>query len=126
MVLAAIGVGIAALGSTPLIEASESASDGADRSRDSEAPASLAVGPPTTVKVLYFQMPQLVADHQEHIVLQSPADFSELLRVVTSRHPALAGMIPSMMVLIDGDVARASTQLKDGDEVDFIPAYAGG
>lgn len=131
IVFGAIGLGIAALGSISLIESSGPASDGAGDAGEPEPQASPAggaagSGPPTTVKVLYFQMPQIVSDHQEYIVLQSPATFSDLLRAVTNRHPALAGMTQSMMILIDGNVAKAGTPLKDGDEVDFIPAFPGG
>jgi molybdopterin converting factor small subunit len=130
MVFAAIGVGIAALGSTSLFEV-KSAFGGAEgsegsASRVSSASEAAGSGAPVTVKVVYFQMSQLVENHQEYFVLRSPANFGELLKEVTDKHPALASMTPSMMVLIDGTVAKAGTPLSDGDEVDFIPAFAGG
>jgi len=35
-------------------------------------------------------------------------------------------MLPTMMVMIDGVLAQPGSPLSDGDEVDFIPAMAGG
>lgn len=87
---------------------------------DRMGPASLRV------KATYFQMPQEVSVRQDYFVLQSPAYFSDLLTGVLVKHPSLSSMIPSMMILIDGVRALPDTALRDGDEVDFIPAVAGG
>jgi molybdopterin converting factor small subunit len=130
MALAAVGLGVAAIGSVPLFEASKSVfgeTDGPKVSASSPVVSGAAEpAAPVTVKVVYFQMPQIVENRQEYFVLRSPADFGELMQVVTSKHPALAEMRPNMMILIDGNVAKAGSPLNDGDEVDFIPAYAGG
>ncbi len=79
-----------------------------------------------SVKVMYFQMPQTISTKEEHFVLQSPAHFRDLLSGVLQKHPSLSPMMPSMMVLIDGVRAQPDATLRDGDEVDFIPAVAGG
>jgi len=63
---------------------------------------------------------------QEYFVLPSPATYSRLLNVVVVAHPVLSSMMSSMLVLVDGVVAKSDTSLQDGDEVDFIPAMAGG
>jgi molybdopterin converting factor small subunit len=63
---------------------------------------------------------------EEYFVLQSPAYFSQLRDAVVVAHPNLYSMMPSMMVLIDGVVAKGGSALKDGDEVDFVPMMAGG
>jgi len=78
------------------------------------------------VKVMYFQMPQIVNIREEYFVLQSPAHFRDLLANVLEEHPALSPMTSSMMILIDGVPAQPSMGLRDADEVDFIPAVAGG
>ena len=79
------------------------------------------------VKVMYFQMPQTVTStKEEYFNLQSPAHFRDLLNVVVEEHPLLSPMIPSMMILVDGVLAAPGTPLTDGDEVDLIPAVAGG
>ncbi len=79
------------------------------------------------VKVKYFQMAStLPGIKEETVTLESPAHYNQLLATVIGEHPALAGMLPNMMVLVDGLVANPNTSLNDGDEVDFIPATSGG
>jgi molybdopterin converting factor small subunit len=80
----------------------------------------------TKVKVKFFQMSQAVAVAQESFVVQSPALYSDLLAAVESKYPKISTMVPTMLALVDGVPAKAATPLKDGDEVDFIPAIAGG
>jgi molybdopterin converting factor small subunit len=93
------------------------------------SPASSAPQPSSgtaKVKVMYFQMPLAVDTTEEYFTLPSPATYADLLPLVVGAHPAISPMIPTMMVLVDGLVAQPSTPLRDGDEVDFIPAVAGG
>jgi molybdopterin converting factor small subunit len=79
------------------------------------------------IKVKYFQMSStLPGVSQEYYVLQNPATFGELLDAVIESHPILSGMRPNMLILLDGEVAENDTVLRDGDEIDFIPAIAGG
>jgi len=81
----------------------------------------------TRVKVRYFEMSApLPGLTQEYFVLQSPATYSGLQNAVVAAHPALASMMSSMLVLVDGLIATSDTPLQDGDEVDFVPAIAGG
>jgi molybdopterin converting factor small subunit len=81
----------------------------------------------TRVKVRYFQMSAaLPGVTQEYFVLPSPATYSGLRNAVIAAHPALASMMSSMLVLVDGVVAKSDTPLQDGDEVDFVPTMAGG
>jgi len=79
------------------------------------------------IKVRYFQMSAaLPGVSEEYFTLPSPADYRELSDAVLVAHPTLSSMMSNMLVLVDGVVARDTTPLKDGDEVDFIPATAGG
>jgi molybdopterin converting factor small subunit len=78
------------------------------------------------VKVNYFQMPFVVNTKVEYFTLPAQASYRDLLAGVVKEHPAISPMIPSMLVLIDGVPARPATPLRDGEEVDFIPAVAGG
>jgi len=81
----------------------------------------------TRVKVRYFQMSAaLPGVTQEYFVLPTPATYGGLLNAVVAAHPALASMMSSMLVLVDGLVAKSDTPLQNGDEVDFIPAMVGG
>jgi len=79
------------------------------------------------VKVRYFQMSStLPGVTEEYFVLPDPATYGELRSAVISAHPAISSMMASMLVLADGIVAKEDTPLHAGDEVDFIPAMAGG
>lgn len=78
------------------------------------------------LKAAYFQMPLVVGTKEEYFALAAPAHYADLLAIVVEKHPAISPMLPSMMVLIDGVPAASGTLLRDGDEVDFIPAVAGG
>jgi molybdopterin converting factor small subunit len=79
------------------------------------------------IKVKYFQMASALPDaRKEYYNLRSPATFSQLRADMVDEHPVLAGMLPNMLILVNGVVATADTPLSDGDEVDFIPAIAGG
>ncbi len=78
------------------------------------------------VKVNYFQMPFVVNTKVEYFTLPAQARYGDLLAGVVKEHPAISPMIPSMMVLIDGVPAQPATPLREGEEVDFIPAVAGG
>jgi molybdopterin converting factor small subunit len=81
----------------------------------------------TRVKVRYFQMSSVIPGvTQEYFALPSPATYGELSASVTAAHPALTSMMPTMLVLVDGVVPGGNTPLQNGDEVDFIPAMAGG
>lgn len=79
------------------------------------------------VKVRYYGMSAALPElTQEYFVLPSPATYSGLRNAVVAAHPALAPMMSSMLALLGGLVAQSDMPLKDGDEVDYIPATAGG
>lgn len=146
LLLSAIGGGMIILGGTARLVAEAAPSsktapqtpppDGPGASAPSPTSALLrppadasnaASGASVKVKVMYFQMPQNVTStKEEYFNLQSPAYFRDLLNVVVGEHPLLSPMIPSMMILVDGVLAVPDTPLTDGDEVDLIPAAAGG
>ena len=93
---------------------------------DSATSTSVISSGSVKVKVMYFQMPLVVGTTEEYLSLPSPAVFRDLLASVLEKHPALSPMVPAMMILIDGVPAKPGAPLIDGDEVDFIPATAGG
>jgi molybdopterin converting factor small subunit len=131
MAFAAVGAGIALLGSETLLGGSGSLFAGAGRGKTSasSATATTTASSSTTtlrVKAVYFQMPQLVGIEEEYFVLEGPARLSDLLKNVTQRHPPLSDKMSAMMILIDGVPTKSNDPLKDGDEVDFIPTFAGG
>jgi molybdopterin converting factor small subunit len=79
-----------------------------------------------TVKVYYSMMAQYTDLAEENFVLQGPATVQELVNTVVVRHPSMAGMMQTMMVLLNGVAAKPTASLKDGDVVQFIPLSAGG
>jgi molybdopterin converting factor small subunit len=78
------------------------------------------------VKVYYSMMAQYTDLDEEDFVLQGPATVQELINTVLVRHPSMAGMIQTMLVLLDGVPAKPTSPLRDGDDVQFIPLSAGG
>jgi molybdopterin converting factor small subunit len=79
------------------------------------------------IKVRYFQMSStLPGTTEDYFVLPNPATYGDLQRVVIATHPQIAAMMPSMLVLIDGVVAKNDMALGEGDEVDYVPTMSGG
>jgi len=86
-----------------------------------------AAGGSVTVKVVYFGMPLAVTSTKDDLfVLESPANFSDLLDEVVKEHPIISAMIPTMIMSVNGVPGGPSTPMRDGDVVDLVPATAGG
>jgi len=79
-----------------------------------------------TVKVYYSMMTQYINSSEEEFVLQSPATIQTLIDTCILRHPAVAQMVGTMMILLDGVPSQSTASLKNGDAVQFIPLSAGG
>jgi molybdopterin converting factor small subunit len=79
-----------------------------------------------TVKVYYSMMAQYIDVTEEKFVLQPPATIQNLIDTCTLRHPSIARMMGTMMILLDGVPSKPSAPLQDGDTIQFIPLSAGG
>ena len=79
-----------------------------------------------TVKAYYTMMAQYIDISEEVFVLQSPAILQDLLNTCIVRHPPMAQMRGTMLILLDGSPSRPGATLRDGDRVQFIPLIAGG
>jgi molybdopterin converting factor small subunit len=79
-----------------------------------------------TVKVYYTMMAQYTNLSEEDFVLQSTANVKDLMSTCVVRHPSMAQMIGTMLVLLNGAPSKPSAALRDGDSVQFIPLSAGG
>ena len=81
-----------------------------------------------TVKVIYFQMQQLVNVSDESFDLPEPASLRILLNAIVQRHSSLSPqMMATMLILVNNTPsAGLDSVLNDGDVVDFIPLVAGG
>jgi hypothetical protein len=118
------GVSSTVASTSPIAVSSPSASP------ETSAPDTVGAQPSSSqeikVKAVYFQMPLVIGTKEDYFTLPVPAHYADLLAVVVEKHAAISPMMPSMLVLIDGVPAAPATLLRDGDEVDFIPAVAGG
>jgi molybdopterin converting factor small subunit len=91
------------------------------------APVPSASPNEVSVRVVYFGMPSdFTGTKQETVTLPSPASLSSLKVSLTAMHPALKGMFPSMLILVDGVSVAGNPPLRDECEVDILAATAGG
>jgi len=126
LVMVAAGGCVAILGSGLLRSVPSYQSD-APASAFSTVTRAQDTGSYSRIKVRYFQMSStLPGISEEYFIIPNPVTYGQLLSAVVAAHPVLATMMSSMLVLVDGAVAKAGTALKEGDEVDFIPAMSGG
>lgn len=79
-----------------------------------------------TVKAYYTMMAEYTDLSEEDFVLQSPAILQDLMNTCVVRHPSMAQMTGTMLILLDGTPSKPSAALRDGDIVQFIPLIAGG
>jgi len=79
-----------------------------------------------TVKVYYSMMAQYIDLSEEEFILQSPATIQTLIDTCILRHPSIAQMMGTMIILLDGVPSRPGASLRDGDTIQFIPLSAGG
>jgi len=81
-----------------------------------------------TVKVIYFQMQQLVNVSDESFDLPEPASLRILLNAIVQRHSSLSPqMMATMLILVNNTPSTGlDSALNDGDVVDFVPLVAGG
>ena len=132
--LLACGVGVVALGAAGLTQIGKTKSalkldsvsslkaTVVSTSSASSAPASYA-----TIKLVYFGMAiQSTGTTQEYWTMSSPVYLSDVLAELKQKHEVFAAMLPSMAIVVNGNPAEPTQQLSDHEEVDFIPAYAGG
>jgi molybdopterin converting factor small subunit len=79
------------------------------------------------VQVVYFGKAREAAKTSTEVrSLSSPTDVKQLLSVVMNAHPALAGIMESVHVLVNGQWASENMELGDGDRVAFVPPVGGG
>jgi hypothetical protein len=77
-----------------------------------------------TVKVKYFQLSRAVEAREEDFVLPPDSHYGDLLAAVLKRHPSLTYIV--MLVLINGLPPISTTELVNGEEVDFLASPMGG
>jgi molybdopterin converting factor subunit 1 len=60
------------------------------------------------------------------VELDGPATVGELRRAVAEQHPALAPLLPGMMVAVASEYAGDDREIREGEEVALIPPVSGG
>lgn len=55
-----------------------------------------------------------------------PAKLSDLQSALVELHPALAKMLPTMLILVDGVSVTGNPELNDNSEVDIMVIAVGG
>ncbi|MEO7973201.1 MAG: MoaD/ThiS family protein [Thermoanaerobaculia bacterium] len=58
--------------------------------------------------------------------LPAGARVDDLKQALLARYPALAPLLPRLAVAVDGEIASASGELRDGAEVALLPPVSGG
>lgn len=71
-------------------------------------------------------MAQYTNIRDEKFVVQSPAILQGVLNTITVRHPSMAQMLLTMLILLNGVPVKPNAPLRDGDDIQLIPLSAGG
>ncbi|RUL81420.1 MoaD/ThiS family protein [Tautonia sociabilis] len=80
-----------------------------------------------TVTVRLFAVARQRAGAPEVLVeLPDPATVADLKRAVAGQHPALAPLLPGMMVAVSAEYAGEDRRIGPDDEVALIPPVSGG
>lgn len=80
-----------------------------------------------TLNVLYFaHVRERVGTAREAIELPVGASVGDAVALILSRHPSLAGLVPSLRVALDGEFVGNEVVVKDGAELVLIPPVSGG
>jgi hypothetical protein len=77
-----------------------------------------------TVKVKYLRLSRAIEAKEEDFVLPPDSRYSDLLAAVLKKHPPLTHI--AMLVLVDGLPPTPATELRDGEEIDFLASPMGG
>ncbi|KFA92363.1 molybdenum cofactor biosynthesis protein [Archangium violaceum] len=80
-----------------------------------------------TITVLYFAAArERVGLPREPLELPSGARVEDVLRLLGTRHPALAPLLPHLRVAVNQEFSGAETEVPAGAELALIPPVAGG
>jgi molybdopterin converting factor small subunit len=76
------------------------------------------------VKVKYIQLSRAVEAKEEDFLLPPGSHYSDLLAAVLKKHPSLTYVV--MLALMNGLPPAPATELRDGEEIDFLASPTGG
>ncbi|QDV38127.1 MoaD/ThiS family protein [Tautonia plasticadhaerens] len=79
------------------------------------------------VKIRLFAVArQRLGSPEVGVELPEPATVATLRTAVAEQHPALAALMPGMMVAVEGEYAAEDREIRAGQEVALIPPVSGG
>ena len=79
------------------------------------------------IQVLYFAvLRERLRLEQEALELPDGASVATALAALSSRHPAVAALLPRVQTAVNRAFAEGAASLRDGDELALIPPVAGG
>jgi len=125
----AVGVGILLISGTLSVISPELLKKSAEHLADSlgaQNDAANSKASLITVNVYYSMMAQYTDLSEENFVLQTPATVQDLIDTSVIRHPSMAQMVHSMLILLDGVPSKPGALLRNGDTIQFVPLSAGG
>jgi molybdopterin converting factor subunit 1 len=76
--------------------------------------------------LMYAGARQIVGSPSISVELAEPATVLDLRTQLKAEYPALANLLPNMMVAVDHEFAVDSQRLKEGSEIALIPPVSGG
>jgi len=80
-----------------------------------------------TVRVRFFAGHRDIVGRAEIDIMQEEgATVGSLWEQLTAEHPRLAGYTGRLLYAVNQEFATPATELRDGDEVAFIPPVSGG
>ena len=79
-----------------------------------------------TVRMLFFAHLQDVAGHEMAVSLPEGATAAQAADLLAAQHPKFDRLLSQARVAVNTEFAGASTALKDGDEVAWMPPMSGG
>jgi molybdopterin converting factor subunit 1 len=79
------------------------------------------------VTVRYFAGHRdITARAEEQVALEAGASVAALWELLSARYPRLAAYSGRLLYAVNQEFATPATELRDGDEVAFIPPVSGG
>ena len=79
------------------------------------------------VTLLYFAVVREIVGHARETRELSPGTtVGQLLELVSTDHPNIARMRPSLMFMVNEEYAAPEQEVQDGDEIALIPPVSGG
>ncbi|MBI4640564.1 MAG: molybdopterin converting factor subunit 1 [Candidatus Tectomicrobia bacterium] len=79
------------------------------------------------VKLLFFAMyRELVGEREKEVELSEGSTVRDLFKRMEEEYPKLHGIHDAVMIAVNTEYVTTETELKENDQVAFIPPVSGG